>query len=105
MFAGKADYQNASCTPSGANSSRTCYAVSEWRHGLSLWWGVDITIRGLTISDTGGDGVLLGGIEGGGGGRSNAVALTQRVTLSNLTCDGNHRRVFSVYLYDFQCKM
>eukprot|EP01046_Picozoa_sp_COSAG06_P047095 COSAG06_NODE_6785_length_2783_cov_3.587928_1_plen_322_part_10 len=91
----KRDYQNASCEL-GAAASRTCYAYSEWRHGLSLWWGIDVAVRGLRIADTGGDGVLLGGMEGGGGDRSNVVALTQRATLSNLTCDGNHRQGLSL---------
>ena len=88
----KADYQNVSCDRSSSRStSRTCFAVSEWRHGLSIWWAHDLIVSGLTIANSGGSGVSLGGMEGGGGDRSNAVALTSRVHISNLTSDGNHR--------------
>jgi hypothetical protein len=72
------------------------YSVSEWRHGLLLWWAVDTQVSGLTIANTGGDGVLVGGMEGGGGDRSNTVGLTQRVRINNLTCDGNHRQGLSL---------
>ena len=79
----KHDYQNASCDLSSSRAAnRTCYTRSEWRHGLSIWWGGDISVSGLTIANSGGDGVILGGIEGGGGGRANAVALTQRVHIA-----------------------
>ena len=86
--------QNRSCDTSDSN--RTCYAKSEWRHGLSIWWAEDVTVRGLTIFNSGGDGVILGGQEGGGGGRSNAVPLTQRVRIINVTSDSNHRQGLSL---------
>jgi hypothetical protein len=93
----KQDYQGQSCDKSSpASTNKTCYAISEWRHGLSLWWGIDISVSGLTIANSGGDGILLGGMEGGGSDRSNAVGLTQRVTISNVTSDGNHRQGLSL---------
>ena len=61
----KADYQNVSCDRSSSRStSRTCFAVSEWRHGLSIWWAHDLIVSGLTIANSGGSGVSLGGMEG-----------------------------------------
>ena len=91
------DYQGHSCDKSSpASTNKTCYAISEWRHGLSLWWGIDISVSGLLIANSGGDGILLGAMEGGGGDRSNAVGLTQRVTISNVTSDGNHRQGLSL---------
>ena len=96
LWLDQADYQNKSCNPASSDGNRTCYARSEWRHGLSIWWGVQVSVRGLTIARTGGDGVILGGMEGGGGDRSNAVALTQHVHLSNLTLDSNHRQGLSL---------
>ena len=68
--------------------------IAEWRHGLCIWWGVDISVSGLTIANSGGDGVLLRGMKEGGWDRTDAVA--QRVPISNVTSDGNHRQGLSL---------
>jgi hypothetical protein len=60
----KADYQNASgCDgrPHSTPAHGRCYSKSEWRHGLSIWWGESVTVSGLTIAETGGDGIMVGG--------------------------------------------
>ena len=81
-------------------NSTECYAKSEWRHGLNLWAGVDVTITGLTIENTGGDGIQTGaGIEGGdvpGGlppGSGSPTLLTKNVVIRNVTLSNNHRQV------------
>jgi hypothetical protein len=81
----KRDYQNASCSAASSHTEH-CYQISEQRHGLNLWWGEDVTVTGLNISWTGGDGIMLGGMEG------RKRTYTQRVHISNTTLDSNHSK-------------
>ena len=37
------------------------YGHSEWRHGLSIMSSVDVRVRGVRISETGGDGIYVYG--------------------------------------------
>eukprot|EP01043_Picozoa_sp_COSAG02_P026124 COSAG02_NODE_1495_length_12314_cov_33.691691_7_plen_795_part_00 len=55
----KADYQNKS--DGGAHP----YTKAEWRHGLQLHDTQDVIVAGLTITQTGGDGIDLGGVISG----------------------------------------
>ena len=93
------------CEPSSSDFNQTeCYAKSEWRHGLNLWAGVDITISGLTIESSGGDGIETGaGIEGGDvpgglppGPRESPSLLTKNVVIRRVTLANNHRQGISV---------
>jgi hypothetical protein len=54
----KADYQNKTASISN-------YSKAEWRHGLQLHDTQDITVAGLTITQTGGDGIDMGGVISG----------------------------------------
>jgi len=56
----RADYANASA------DQGIVYSKSEWRHGISLVGATDITIRGVRITETGGDGVLIASCDKGG---------------------------------------
>lgn len=90
------------CTSkSGVFNITECYAKSEWRHGLNIWAGVDITLTGLTIENTGGDGIQTGaGVEGGDvpGGLPPGTRslLTKNVVIRNVTLSNNHRQGISV---------
>jgi hypothetical protein len=90
------------CDPkSKLYNSTECYAKSEWRHGLNLWSGVDITITGLTIDHSGGDGIQTGaGTEGGdrpGGIQPGTpTTRTRNVVIQNVDLSNNHRQGISV---------
>ena len=43
------------------NGEDPAYLDGEWRHAISLWGASDVAIRGLTIADSGGDGVFVNG--------------------------------------------
>jgi hypothetical protein len=78
------------------------------RYGLNIWTGVDITITGLTIDHTGGDGICTGaGTEGGDrpGARPPGTRppwigrrgpRTKNVVIRNCTLSNNHRQGISV---------
>ncbi len=67
---------------------RAPYEPAEWRHALSLRGCEDILIEGLTLIDSGGDGIYLGT----GADRAANVA----VTIRRVTCDGNNRQGISI---------
>eukprot|EP01051_Picozoa_sp_SAG22_P013366 SAG22_NODE_1488_length_4314_cov_7.901779_1_plen_265_part_00 len=75
----------AACLPESYDATR-CYAKSEQRHGLNIWCGVSITVTGLKIEWTGGDGIMTGGLE-----RGTAATRTRNVSaaallLAQLSC-------------------
>ena len=63
------------------------YEKAEWRMALSLRGCSNVTVRGLTLRDSGGDGVY---IDGGKNGPS------RNIRLSNVVCDNNYRQGISV---------
>lgn len=102
----KHDYQCTACPPSPSlpcdpcpacdpksklYNVTICYAKSEQRHGLNIWCGVDITVKGLTIDNSGGDGIMTGGLESG-----TAATRTRRVHIKEVTSSNNHRQGISV---------
>lgn len=64
------------------------YKKAEWRHVLSLHSCANVQILGLTLAESGGDGIYLG-VAGGGG--PNIDILIQDVV-----CDRNYRQGISV---------
>ena len=86
----KQDYQQA--CPKGVTNNATCYQFSAQRHGLNLWHGINVTVSGITINNTGGDGIETGGLE-----RGNATGMrTKNVVLRNMTLSNNLRQGMSV---------
>ena len=64
------------------------YELAEWRHTLSIRGCENVLIEGLTLSESGGDGIYLGvGSDG---------ATNRNVTIRNVVCDGNNRQGISV---------
>lgn len=63
------------------------YAKGEWRHGIALDSCENITIEGLRISETGGDGVYIG---------QKSEMMNKDVTLKNLNLTKNYRQGVSV---------
>lgn len=64
------------------------YALAEWRHALSLRGCDGVTVEGLTLRDSGGDGIYLGVGSGG--------APNRNIAIRNVDCDGNNRQGISV---------
>ena len=67
------------------------YKRSEWRNGLSFLSCVDVKVEGLTIEETGGDGIYLGVNTGKDPERTNF-----RVTIRDVVCERNNRQGISV---------
>ena len=70
------------------------YRAGEWRHGISIHSGTNVIIEGLTIRNTGGDGVYVGRQP-----RSDQFG-SKNVTLRNLHLIDNHRQGISVVSVD-----
>ena len=66
------------------------YARSEWRHALSFRSCRGVKVEGLTIRNSGGDGIYLGKANG------NPIRRCENVIIRDVECDGNHRQGLSV---------
>lgn len=64
------------------------YKKGEWRHGIAIQKSSNISILGLTIRDTGGDGIYIG--------QRSLETVCENITLKNLVLDNNHRQGISV---------
>ena len=64
------------------------YEKSEWRHALSIRSCRNVLIEGLTLADSGGDGIYLG--------CHGAPYRNVDVTIRDVLCDRNHRQGISV---------
>ncbi|MBM3474736.1 MAG: right-handed parallel beta-helix repeat-containing protein [Armatimonadetes bacterium] len=72
----KADYQGPD------------YDKAEWRHTLSLLSSKNVKVLGLTLAESGGDGIYVGVGQAG-------VPCTD-IVIKDVTCDKNHRQGISV---------
>lgn len=77
----KLDYQNHSRDP-----SMESYSKSEWRHGLQLSRTKGVAIVGVTIEDTGGDGIALGA----------SAMFVEDTRVTDCILANNHRQGMSV---------
>lgn len=64
------------------------YELAEWRHALTLRNCENVTVEGLTLADSGGDGIYFGAGSNG--------ATNRNITIRNVVCDGNNRQGISV---------
>lgn len=64
------------------------YRHAEWRHVLKLHGCTGITVEGLTLAESGGDGIYLGAGPGG--------APCKDVVIRDVVCDRNYRQGISV---------
>ena len=71
------------------------YAHSEDRHALALYGCSDITIIGLLITSSGGDGIYLTGLTSPGG-SDNLMGYCRHIVLDSVVCDDNYRQGMSV---------
>lgn len=68
------------------------YEKGEWRHSLAIHGGANITVEGLTLLESGGDGVYVGrGWKKGGNG-----AVPCDIVLRDLVCDRHYRQGISI---------
>ena len=64
------------------------YTKAEWRHVLNLRGCTNVTVEGLTLAESGGDGIYLGT---GPGGTTN-----RNIAIRDVVCDRNYRQGISV---------
>ncbi|MGJ8685710.1 MAG: PKD domain-containing protein, partial [Nonlabens sp.] len=64
------------------------YNSMENRHAISINGGNDVTIKNLTLKDSGGDGMYIAG-----GGNTN---YSKNITLDNIVCENNRRQGLSI---------
>lgn len=72
------------------------YTSGEWRMALSLRSVTDTLIEGLTLRDSGGDGVYLGTSSTS----TSAPRYNRNVVLRNLVCDNHRRNALSIISAD-----
>ena len=70
---------------------RPPYKKSEHRHVLSIRGGLNIRVEGLTLAESGGDGVYLVTLR-----RDGVVQPPEKITLKDLKCVRNYRQGLSV---------
>jgi hypothetical protein len=80
--------QGATLRMHKADYHKPPYEPAEWRHALSLRGCQDVTVEGLTLADSGGDGIYLGAGSPG--------ATNRNITIRNVICDGHNRQGISV---------
>ena len=68
---------------------RKRYKKSEWRHGISLLSCENVIIKGITIKDSGGDGIYVGALNSG-------QNYCKNIRIEDVVCDGNNRQGISV---------
>jgi hypothetical protein len=64
------------------------YTKAEWRHCLSILSCSNVKVHGLTLADSGGDGIYLGVAQRG--------VTNTNVHIKDVVCDGNNRQGISV---------
>ena len=68
------------------------YEKAEWRMPLAIRGCVNVTVEGLTLRDSGGDGIYVAG----GGNRS----YSQAIHIKDVVCENNYRQGISVISVD-----
>ncbi len=64
------------------------YKKAEWRHALSILGCTNVTVTGLTLAESGGDGIYLGARSRG--------QTNRNIVIRDVTCDRNYRQGISV---------
>ncbi|MBT4484041.1 MAG: right-handed parallel beta-helix repeat-containing protein [Candidatus Latescibacteria bacterium] len=70
------------------------YEKSEWRHAFAMWSCENIEILGLTIKDSGGDGIYLGATF------KSSQPYNKNIHIKDVVCDNHHRQGISVISVD-----
>jgi hypothetical protein len=70
------------------------YTAGEWRHGVAFYGCDNITISGITIKETGGDGIYVGASWPSGD------IPCSNIVIQNVACDSNYRQGMSVVSVD-----
>ena len=68
------------------------YEKAEWRMPLSLQGCDNVTIQGLTLRDSGGDGIIVG--------RGGTRTYSKDIHIKDVVCDNNYRQGISVISVD-----
>jgi len=67
------------------------YQKAEWRHCLSLLSCENVKVEGLTLADSGGDGIYIGRSH-----KKGAAPWCRNILVRDVVCDGNNRQGISV---------
>jgi hypothetical protein len=66
------------------------YEPSEWRHALGIYTSSKITVLGLALENSGGDGIFVGPVD------EEATTSSQDVLVRDCVCRNNHRQGMSM---------
>ncbi|MCX5683715.1 MAG: right-handed parallel beta-helix repeat-containing protein [Planctomycetota bacterium] len=66
------------------------YTEGEWRHALAILSCRNVKVVGLTLKESGGDGIYLGR------GPKGSPAANEKIVIKDVTCDGNRRQGISI---------
>jgi hypothetical protein len=77
-------------------ANRAVYQWAQNRHALALFGCSDITILGLTIRSSGGDGILIAGLSPHGRYNDALLGYSTNVLLQDFVSDDNYRNAMSV---------
>jgi hypothetical protein len=75
-------------------ADETQYTTGEWRHGIKLQGCDNVTISGITVKETGGDGIYVGAAS------SDTSIPCSNIILRKVVCDNNYRQGMSVINVD-----
>lgn len=67
------------------------YKEAEWRHCVAFWSSRNIEILGLTLRDSGGDGIYLGNAR-----KADIAPYNENIVIRDVVCDNNYRQGLSV---------
>ncbi|HZX07298.1 twin-arginine translocation signal domain-containing protein [Kribbella sp.] len=76
------------------------YNAGEWRHALSILSADDITVQGLTIRDSGGDGIYLGVRYNFAHTAAIGRPYCSNITLRDVCCENHRRNAMTVISVD-----
>ncbi|MCK4291711.1 MAG: right-handed parallel beta-helix repeat-containing protein [Planctomycetes bacterium] len=65
-------------------------AEDEHRHVIGLWSCTNVEVKGLTLKDSGGDGICIGDANDGG------LRYCEHILIKDVTCDNNYRNGITV---------
>ncbi|MDD3586645.1 MAG: right-handed parallel beta-helix repeat-containing protein [Thermoguttaceae bacterium] len=81
----KKDYQSAEYTP------------AEWRHCILIRASYNVLVENMTLAESGGDGICIGGLKSSKDLPPKSEKLQSRkITLRKVICDANHRQGLSI---------
>ncbi len=73
-------------------SEYIAYNDSEYRHGMAIENCINISVKGLVIKDSGGDGLYIGGANWW----QDTLTYSENILIQDVKCDNNYRQGMSI---------